>query len=54
MRYLKIKLFGLAVSAFTLSYAQVPENVNIIDAQPNTITSFTGNMSSGEIMEDLS
>ncbi len=36
------------------AFAQFPEGVNEIDAKPNNITSVSGNLSTGFIMEDLS
>jgi len=35
------------------AFAQYPTNVNNIDAKPNTTTTFTGNLSKGEKIEDL-
>lgn len=35
-------------------FAQFPDGVNVIDAKPNTVTTFTGNLSDGKFISDLS
>lgn len=49
---------SLAALCFVLTlypcYAQYADNVNIIDAKSNEITSFSGDLSKGEKVEDLS
>lgn len=54
MKSIKFIALSLFVLSASLSNAQVPENVHSIDATPNEITTYTGNLSDGEIMEDLS
>ena len=36
------------------AFAQFPDGVNAIDAKPNEVTTFTGNLADGFMMEDLS
>ncbi len=35
-------------------FAQFPDGVNVIDAKPNTVTTFTVNLSDGKFLTDLS
>lgn len=47
-------LIAILCISIGITYAQFPDNVNVIDAQPNKITKFTGKLETGFIMEDLS
>lgn len=51
----KASLFFTAIVLFTnFCLAQYPSNVNIINAQPNFTTTFSGTLSKGEKVSDLS
>jgi hypothetical protein len=54
MKFLKQLLSLSLIFFFTNSFAQFPEGVNVIDAQPNTVTTFPGTLSDGFAMDDLS
>ncbi|MFT5779376.1 MAG: hypothetical protein ACI837_002334 [Crocinitomicaceae bacterium] len=54
MKSIKFSAFLICALSTLTSNAQIPDNVQGIDAVPNEITSYTGNLSNGEIMEDLS
>ncbi len=47
-------LIVLLIIITNSAFAQFPEGINAIDAQPNEISTFTGNLADGFIMEDLS
>ena len=50
---MKHVLFYLISLGNSLAFAQLPDNVIAIAAEPNEITSFVGDLSNGHIMEDL-
>ena len=51
----KINVLTILFLFFTSSiFAQFPDGINSIDAKPNEVTTFTGNLADGFIMEDLS
>ena len=54
MKTLSVLVFCGLIGSFTLVSAQIPDNVIAINADANAITSFTGDLSSGSLMEDLS
>ena len=54
MKFTKHFLSILLIFFFMNSYAQFPKGVKVIDVQPNKITTFSGTLSDGFIIDDLS
>ena len=51
---MKTTLLSLLLIASATSFSQLPDNVTKIDAKPNEVTTVSGNMESGDKIEDLS
>ncbi|MCD6556227.1 MAG: hypothetical protein J7K64_03450 [Bacteroidales bacterium] len=54
MNFKHILFIALLSILTSTAYAQSPKGVNAIDAKPNAITTFTGNLSNGFMINDLS
>jgi len=55
MIHIKTLLASLFIlTMLTTTYAQFPASVNAIEATPNKVTSFSGDLSKGKIIKDLS
>ncbi len=54
MKSYKHLITTLLIFFITNIYAQFPKGVNVIDAKPNSVTAFHGNLANGFIMNDLS
>ena len=54
MNFKHILFIALLSILMSTAYAQFPKGVNAIEAKPNGITTFTGNLSNGFMINDLS
>ncbi len=54
MKSTKLLIALFLIMTFQNTFAQFPEGVNFIDAKPNAVTNFSGNLSSGKFINDLS